>query len=298
MNSRYKIIKDELGYMRVDPLPSEKELENYYADSYYQNPHGTYQTSYSEIESIQRKSRIELIYQSVVSNLKPDSNNPKKVLDLGCGEGFLLSHFKAAGWEILGLDFSDEGVKRQNPQLITDIIKGNVYKELEILLKKNKKYDAIHLGNILEHVIDPLGLVTKCSGLLSDDGLLIITVPNDFSTLQNSLITSGFVEKEYWICPPDHLNYFNLESLVKLQVASNLKVLDSICDFPIEWFLMNNHSNYINQPAVGKSAHLARARLDSLINANPDLEMKLNFWRSMAALGFGRTITTFSKKIS
>ena len=297
-HSRYQIIEDDLGYLRVDPLPSEEELENYYANSYYQNPHGTYQASYSEIESIQRKSRIELIYQAVVSNLKLDKDIPKKILDLGCGEGFLLSHFKDAGWSVLGLDFSDEGVKRQNPQLITDIVKGNVYKELEVLIKNDKTYDVIYLGNILEHVIDPLGLITKCSDLLSGGGILVITVPNDFSKLQNSLITSNIIEREYWICPPDHLNYFNLESLVKLQVASNLKVLDSICDFPIEWFLMNTHSNYINEPALGKSAHLARAHLDSLINSSPDSEMKLNFWRSMAALGFGRTITTFSKKIS
>jgi len=297
-HSEYQIIKDGLGYMRVDPLPSEEELENYYANSYYQNPHGTYQSSYSEIESTQRKLRIELIYQAVIYNLKSDTNNQNKILDLGCGEGFLLSHFKDAGWKVLGLDFSDEGVRKQNPKLIKDIVKGNVYKELEVLLKTDENYDVIYLGNILEHVIDPLALVTKCSDLLSVGGLLVITVPNDFSILQSSLITSNVINREYWICPPDHLNYFSLESLVKLQVASNLKVLDSICDFPIEWFLMNNHSNYINDPTVGKSAHLARARLDSLINSNRDSEMKLNFWRSMAALGFGRTITTFSKKIS
>jgi len=297
-HSEYQIIKDHLGYMRVDPLPSEKELENYYANSYYQNPHGTYQATYSEIESTQRKLRIELIYQAVIYNLKSDTNNQNKILDLGCGEGFLLSHFKDAGWKVLGLDFSDEGVRKQNPKLVKDIVKGNVYKELEVLLKTDENYDVIYLGNILEHVIDPLALVTKCADLLSAGGLLVITVPNDFSILQNSLVTSNIVERKYWICPPDHLNYFNLESLVKLQVASNLKVLDSICDFPIEWFLMNNHSNYINDPTVGKSAHLARARLDSLINSNRDSEMKLNFWRSMAALGFGRTITTFSKRIS
>jgi 2-polyprenyl-3-methyl-5-hydroxy-6-metoxy-1,4-benzoquinol methylase len=297
-HSEYQIIKDDLGYMRVDPLPSEEELENYYANSYYQNPHGTYQASYSEIESTQRKLRIELIYQAVIYNLKSCTNNQNKILDLGCGEGFLLSHFKDAGWKVLGLDFSDEGVRKQNPKLIKDIVKGNVYKELEVLLKTDENYDVIYLGNILEHVIDPLALVTKCSDLLSAAGLLVITVPNDFSILQSSLITSNIINREYWICPPDHLNYFSLESLVKLQVASNLKVLDSICDFPIEWFLMNNHSNYINDPTVGKSAHLARARLDSLINSNRDSEMKLNFWRSMAALGFGRTITTFSKKIS
>jgi 2-polyprenyl-3-methyl-5-hydroxy-6-metoxy-1,4-benzoquinol methylase len=191
---KYQIIEDGHGYLRVDPLPSEEELENYYANSYYQNPHGTYQTSYSEIESIQRKSRIELIYQAVVFNLELDTKIPKKILDLGCGEGFLLSHFKDAGWSVLGLDFSDEGVKRQNPQLITDIVKGNIYKEMEVLLKNDETYDVIYLGNILEHVIDPLGLITKCSDLLSERGVLVITVPNDFSKLQKIMIASDIIQ--------------------------------------------------------------------------------------------------------
>lgn len=296
-SNKYQIIKDSLGYMRVDPLPSEHDLEDYYATSYYQSPHGTYQNSYSEIESKQRKLRIELTYQAVLSILGSEIKSPKKILDVGCGEGFLLLHFKEAGWNVLGLDFSDEGILKQNPELIADFVKGNVYKELEVLLDKNEKHDVVYLGNILEHVIDPLGLVRKCSDLLSKDGILIITVPNDFSIIQNSLIQSKIVEEEYWISPPDHLNYFNLQTLISLQVASNLKVLDSICDFPIEWFLMNNHSNYINDPTLGKSAHMARVHLDSLINSGTDSTLKLNFWRSLAALGFGRTITTFSKKI-
>lgn len=296
--SKFQIIQDSHGYLRVEPLPSEEDLENYYANSYYQNPHGTYQTTYSEIETIQRKYRIELIYQAVVSNLKLPTNLSNQILDLGCGEGYLLSHFKDAGWNVLGLDFSDEGVRRHNPHLIGSLVKGNVYEKLEILIKNNENYDVIFLGNILEHVIDPLSLILKCSNLLRSDGILVVTVPNDFSKIQKSLIELQIVDREYWVCPPDHLNYFNLESLVKLQAASNLQVLDWICDFPIEWFLMNNKSNYINDPSLGKSAHLARAHLDSLINSNSDSELKLNFWRSMAALGFGRTITTFAKKIS
>jgi 2-polyprenyl-3-methyl-5-hydroxy-6-metoxy-1,4-benzoquinol methylase len=180
--SRYQIIKTNLGYFRVDPLPTEEELANRYAHEYYQNPHGTYQASYSEVESTQLKLRVELIYHATISNLQ-FAKNSNRILDLGCGEGFLLSHFKDAGWKVLGIDFSDEGVKKQNPKLIKDIVKGNVYKELEVLINEEKNYDVIHLGNILEHVIDPLMLVTKSSDLLSEGGLLVITVPNDFSIL-------------------------------------------------------------------------------------------------------------------
>ena len=69
-SSRYQIIKTDLGYFRVDPLPYDEELVDIYVSSYYLNPHGNYQASYSEMEVTQRRLRIELIHRAIIANLK------------------------------------------------------------------------------------------------------------------------------------------------------------------------------------------------------------------------------------
>jgi 2-polyprenyl-3-methyl-5-hydroxy-6-metoxy-1,4-benzoquinol methylase len=43
----------------------------------------------------------------------------------------------------------------------------------------DKKYDFITLGEVLEHVEDPLSLLLKLNDLLSDDGVLFLTTPTN-----------------------------------------------------------------------------------------------------------------------
>jgi SAM-dependent methyltransferase len=263
---------------------------------YYQNPQGTYQAEYSVQEQSQRKLRIKLLEDFVNLNSEDSPEGGKKFLDVGCGEGYVLSHFKSIGWEVTGLDFSTHGARRNNPDIEQCIIQGDVYASLENLKTSELKYHGIFLGNILEHVLNPEALIDSIYPLLEEGGLLCITVPNDFSILQNYLIESGKVTKPYWLAFPDHLNYFDLQSLTNLLSARGLPVIDHFADFPIDWFLVNPQSNYVSDISKGKSAHNSRVILDSMINESTNAEAKRNFWRSLSALGFGRDITTISRK--
>ena len=176
------------------------------------------------------------------------------------------------------------------------IIQGDVYVSLENLKASELKFHGIFLGNILEHVLNPEALIDSIYPLLEEGGLLCITVPNDFSILQNYLIEGGEVSKPYWLAFPDHLNYFDLQSLTNLLNARELPVIDHFGDFPIEWFLVNPQSNYVSDISKGKSAHNSRVILDSMINESTNAEAKRSFWRSLSALGFGRSINTISRK--
>ena len=40
--------------------------------------------------------------------------------------------------------------------------------------------DIIHLGNVIEHVLNPEDLLKKIKNILSSNGILICTFPNDF----------------------------------------------------------------------------------------------------------------------
>jgi hypothetical protein len=142
-----------------------------------------------------------------------------------------------------------------------------------------------------------VALIDSVYPLLEDNGLLCITVPNDFSILQNYLIEGGQVSNPYWLGFPDHLNYFDLQSLTNLLNAGGLPVIDHFADFPIEWYLVNPQSNYVSDISKGKSAHNSRVILDSMINESTNVEAKRNFWRSLSALGFGRSINTISRKL-
>jgi len=310
MKMEYKeLIDTPFGYKVFREPPNQIELNSYYAENYYQNPvkSSTYQIDYSTEENLERSLKIQLLYEFIHSHLseslESNSNNSsvsiqsKKFLDVGCGEGFVLKFFKDSGWEIVGVDFSTHGIRTKNPELESFIIQGDVYEELNSLKEKSSKFNVIFLGNILEHVLDPIALIDQLKKLLEKHGLLVITVPNDFSDLQRFLLNNNLVNEEYWIGYPDHLNYFNLDSLSKLLSDKNLPVIDQFSDFPIEWFLVNSNSNYISNKLKGKDAHNARIAIATLINSSKNLDAKMNFWRSLSALGMGRTITTISRSV-
>jgi 2-polyprenyl-3-methyl-5-hydroxy-6-metoxy-1,4-benzoquinol methylase len=303
------LIDTPFGYKVFREPPTQNELNSFYAKNYFQNPAKdfVYQIEYSVEENLERSLRINLLYDFIdlhtsknleVSPTGLDTNmQRKKFLDVGCGEGFVLKFFQDRAWEISGVDFSTHGIRTHNPDLEPYIIQGDFYELLSSTKEKGSKFDVIFLGNVLEHVLDPVALVDLLKSLLEKYGLLVITVPNDFSDLQRFLLDNNKVGEEYWIAYPDHLNYFNLDNLSRLLSDRNLPVIDQFSDFPIEWFLVNANSNYVSNKFMGKDAHNARMSISTLINSSKNLEAKINFWRSLSSLGMGRTITTISRNV-
>lgn len=284
--------KDKSGFIRVSPLPSKEELAAYYSSDYYQNPHGTYSEAYSPEEISHKKIRCGFLFRVATESFSESG----KFLDVGCGEGFLMDAFSARGWDVLGLDFSRFGIMRFNPHLQSSFIEGDIYESLDNLGKSNQKFDCVNLGNVLEHVLDPFGLLKGIGRLLTSRGTLVITVPNDFSALQLYLEEAGDISRRYWVNVPDHLNYFTHESLWSLVLEAGLTPTEVYADFPIEWFLANESSNYGKNPAVGKFAHAARVKLDSFITNQNDFDLVKQFWSALARIGQGRTVTLLAGK--
>ena len=285
--------RNELGYYQINPMPSQEDLSAYYSSSYFQNPHGTYQDSYSSEELLRFKLRSRLILFNALKFMPKEST----ALDIGCGEGFLLKEMLDVGLNALGLDFSDFGIQKYNPSLVGKFQKGDIYSALDLFQAKGLRYDLVVLANVLEHVREPEELISQIYSILNVGGILVVIVPNDFSEFQLMLKADNKFEKEYWILPPDHLNYFTKTSLFNLLSQNKFITELELGDFPIEWFIANKHSNYALDPSLGKGSHNARIFTENFINSNPNLETVTNFWNSLSALGLGRTITSISRKI-
>jgi SAM-dependent methyltransferase len=278
------------GFVSADPIPSQKELEEFYRDTYYQNPSSsTYQESYSEEEEAWKKLRAKHNIFAIES-LKYSLSAAKKFLDVGCGEGFMLSAAQQSGWDAVGMDFSGYAVKQFNSSVVSRVRVGNAYELLDAAIIDGEKYSACSLLNILEHVVEPTSLLLKIKKLLLPGGVALITVPNDFSLLQAKLLELKHVEREYWFGPPSHLHYFNTDNLPKFLGSLDFKLIDCFGDFPIELFLFHPGSNYSMDRTKGKSAHNARLTIDLLI-AEHGIEAFHTWSRALATSGICRNVT-------
>lgn len=287
-----KIVElNKYNFYEVINKPSEQELNEYYSNKYYQNNAGSYDKQYTNEEIQYFNNKIAEKYFIINKLLKIESNNIPTILDIGCGEGWTLNFFKNLNWNVTGIDFSDNGCKNHNPHLIENLITGDIYENISKLITNNK-FDVIWLDNVLEHVINPKDLLEKCRLLIKENGVLIIEVPNDFSVLQNYLISNNIVENEFWIALPDHLSYFNKDGLNNLANDAGWHSKFLMSDSPIDFNLLNENTNYIKDRTKGKSCHFSRVKTDNLIHSI-SVEKAVTYYNSLAELGLGRQIISF-----
>lgn len=288
------IVRNEYGFFEIKNKPGKKELQEYYANKYYQEGQGsyTYELSYDkvEIEYLLNKIEQKHVVAKTISNIETGS-----LLDVGSGEGFTLSYFDNLGWDCLGLDFSSAGVKSKNPKQVRLLIQGDIFENLEEIIKGDKKFDFIFLDNVLEHVLKPSELLANLNKIISDDGILVVDVPNDFSLLQKYLMGNNHIDREFWVSPPDHLSYFNKDGLINLAKDTGWKINKVISDYPIELDLLNPNSNYVNNPSVGKASHRKRIEFENFIHS-VSVEKTNQFYESLIDLGLGRNIIGFFSK--
>ncbi len=99
-----------------------------------------------------------------------------KILDLGCGSGYKTKYIYDKGFEVWGVDFSEEMIKNaQNkyPEINFDVL--DVY-DIE---KYSKKFDGIFSQAVLMHIPkkEILEILEKIESKLNNNGLLYISMP-------------------------------------------------------------------------------------------------------------------------
>jgi len=284
-----RLQRNPLGYWEVVEKPTPETLQAFYAERYFQTEQGSYRHSYPPEELRYIDAKLQQWWEQVRAIRGGAAGY---MLDIGCGEGFALAFFREMGWCCEGLDYSVDGIARQNPGCRDAVTAGDVVELLEERIRQGRRYDLLWLTNVLEHVVDPAGLLTALGKVLQNDGVLVVAVPNDFSKYQLALLEAGHIDRSFWVSLPAHLGYFDRESLQRIARASGWKCREILADFPIDWFLMHPGSNYVRDPANGKAAHQARILLENALSTLPAADVN-RFYSAMAAVGMGRTLAAF-----
>jgi 2-polyprenyl-3-methyl-5-hydroxy-6-metoxy-1,4-benzoquinol methylase len=283
------IVKNAWGFHEVRDKPDARTLSEYYEKKYYQQGQGHYGASYPEAERRYYLDKVRLKALALDEFAPPQSGAARSLLDVGCGEGFTLEHFRREGWSVLGLDYSDHGCGTHNPECLPFVQKGDLYQNLAALIEGRRRFDVVWLDNVLEHVLDPLSLLRSLRGLTTPGGLLVIEVPNDFSALQLSALDSGRVSRPFWLALPDHLSYFNKDGLVALCADAGWTRRRILADYWIDFNLLNERTNYVEDRSAGKACHQARIAAETLMmDISPEKTNAL--YEALAALGLGRQI--------
>jgi 2-polyprenyl-3-methyl-5-hydroxy-6-metoxy-1,4-benzoquinol methylase len=140
-----------------------------------------------------------------------------RLLDIGCGAGYLLEEARKQNWQVMGMEISDPAVESLRKRGF-NIFQG----DLSEMKSEHNSFDVIVSTEVLEHVSKPGELAEATYKLLRQGGLFWGTTPNG-----NGI--SARIMGEYWsaVSPPEHLQLFSakaLKGLLKKAGFSETKV--------------------------------------------------------------------------
>ncbi len=189
------------------PFPSDDELSRLYASGSYRSDDGTR-------FNVVLESIVRYFTASRAGKIRKFHNSRGNLLDIGCGRGLFLDIMKRDGWQVTGVEFSEEtasyaakvyGINVISPQAMTAV--------------PDESYDVITIFHVLEHMRDPAAVLRTCRRLLKKNGLLVVAVPN-LSSLQAALGKSKWLHLDV----PYHLYHFTLSGLQRLLLDNSMKI--------------------------------------------------------------------------
>ena len=194
------------------PAPAPSEMGRYYPDAYYGN--AGEKRFVGPVEGLQRT-----LYGSRASRVeKAIGGRPGRVLDVGCGRGFLLDAFRRRGWTVEGTEMSEASSAHAREVLGLPVHVGS----LESLGLPAESFDAVTLWHVLEHVTDPGILLGEIHRLLRPGGVLLVSVPN-FGSPEARASGAGWFHLDV----PRHLVHFTPETLASCLRDAALEPLES-----------------------------------------------------------------------
>jgi hypothetical protein len=135
-------------------------------------------------------------------------------------------------------------------------------------------------------------MLANVKRLMTARSVLRVKVPNDYSALQQYLVSEGH-SPPTWVSTPDHINYFNFLSLKNTFEKLGYKTLSIQADFPIEVFQLNEHSNYRKNKSLGKEAHMARLGASNYLMSK-NMPLYKRYSEIAAELEYGRQLTIYA----
>lgn len=150
----------------------------------------------------------------------------KKILELGCANGRFSSSIKdRQSVEIWGIEYNAEAAanaaKRLDKVINDDI--ANALDELPL-----NYFDCVVCNDILEHLPDPVEILKSLRKHITNDGVLVSSIPNVryLPVLYEILIRKDFKYRDSGVLDNTHLRFFTNKSIIRLFDLSGYKVMN------------------------------------------------------------------------
>lgn len=134
--------------------------------------------------------RFKLMYDSIIGNLLPGA----RILDVGVAQGNLSLMLAEAGFEVVATDLRNDFLEYARKKYENGMIS---FQTMSFeAMQFEEEFDAVILGEIIEHVAYPEDLLQRCRGFLKDGGLLLLSTPNGQAVMSGLPTFSQIIDRK------------------------------------------------------------------------------------------------------
>ncbi len=194
----------------TNPRPDQNNIAFYYKNDNYISHSNINTGLVNRLYHIMRYFTVRSKFQ-FINSFHPGT----RIIDYGCGTGVFLNHCKINGWLTAG--YEPEFVAREYGISHYNLKITNSFEKLNKILPR---VDVITMWHVLEHIHDFKNVLLKLKQLLSNNGIIIIAVPNP-----NSYDAKKYAS--FWAAYdlPRHLYHFTSKDIKSISDELGLKLI-------------------------------------------------------------------------
>ncbi len=194
-------------------------------------------------------------------------NNPKNAIDIG-GANMKIANAVCENSSIISYTVCDlsaglyDGKTNSKIKIIKDYVEN---------VKTDKKYDVAILSHTLEHFYNPVDILLKIKNMLTDDGAIIISVPNIEQQLKDGFLNALNFEHTYYI---SHA-YMNLMSKIAgLEIVDIHEFSRHNCFYKLK--KINEPKELVYDKLIAKNVYetFVKNLVEDVININSQIKGK------------------------
>ncbi|MGA2090776.1 MAG: class I SAM-dependent methyltransferase [Endomicrobiales bacterium] len=179
-----------------------------YSRDYYQS-WGDIRTN-TALRAMKRKTAD--FYLNAISRYKKSG----ALLDVGCAAGYLLESARDRGFLPYGIEYSNYSATVAQEKFGSDAVRIGT---IETSNFPGHSFDVITMIDLLEHVPDPVGTLSRAKEMLKPGGIIVIVTPD------TDALTNVIMGKRWTHYKKEHLYYFNKQSMQALSSRTGFSMM-------------------------------------------------------------------------
>jgi SAM-dependent methyltransferase len=198
------------SFIYLDPRLTPEELKLLYSDEYFLHDGADFGAhSPTDYETAAIKGSVK--FPEILGWIQRYKSSGE-FFEVGSGMGYFLDFARKNGYHVSGIEYAELGVRTCQNKFGLDVTRGSI----EELPTRTERYDVIFMGDVLEHLVQPLEMVRKSYAMLRSSGVLAMEVPSMFNSLAGRMAVTGMRmlgTKKKMGMPPYHVNEFTPKTL-------------------------------------------------------------------------------------